>query len=110
MKNLKGKNLPIGRFRNNRIYLKSTMNIISASRRTDIPAFYLKWFLNRIKEGFAKYPNPFSKEVYEVSLKPEEVQCVVFWSKAFRLLLPHLDKELKPYNKIFQFTITGHPK
>jgi hypothetical protein len=39
------------------------MNIISASRRTDIPAFYLEWFNNRIRAGYAKYQNPFSKEI-----------------------------------------------
>jgi hypothetical protein len=36
------------------------MRIISVSRRTDIPAFYAPWFLNRLREGFAGYVNPFA--------------------------------------------------
>ena len=42
--------------------------IISVSRRTDIPAFYGDWFMNRLKEGFAGYINPFGGQKYIVSL------------------------------------------
>ena len=54
--------------------------IISVSRRTDIPAFYGEWFMNRLKEGFAGVVNPFGGQKYIVSLKPEDVRCFVFWS------------------------------
>ncbi len=46
--------------------------IISVSRRTDIPAFYGPWFMNRLKYGFAGHANPFGGQKYVVSLKPED--------------------------------------
>ena len=49
------------------------MHIISASRRTDIPAFYMDWFMNRLDAGSATYPNPFSKQMHTVSLQPDDV-------------------------------------
>ncbi|MBN1898808.1 MAG: DUF1848 family protein, partial [Spirochaetes bacterium] len=49
-------------------------NIISVSRRTDIPAFYSDWFLQRLKEGFTYYINPFDpSRIYRVSLKEKDV-------------------------------------
>ena len=55
--------------------------IISASRRTDIPAFYSPWFFNRIKEGYVLVPNPFnSKMISKVSLNPAVIDCIVFWT------------------------------
>ena len=57
------------------------MKIISASRRTDIPAFYSKWFLNRIRAGFCHWVNPFSRQVYRVSLQPEDCLAIVFWTR-----------------------------
>lgn len=56
--------------------------IISASRRTDIPAFYADWFINRIKSGFLLTKNPFNaKQIKRVSLKPEDVDVIVFWTR-----------------------------
>ena len=56
--------------------------IISASRRTDIPAFYSEWFMRRVEAGFCMVPNPFNaKQVARVSLRPEDVDAIVFWSK-----------------------------
>ena len=87
------------------------MNIISASRRTDIPAFYAEWFMNRVREGHVRWMNPFSKAVYEVSLRPEDVSAIVFWSKNYLPLLPHLDElDQLGYRMVFHFTITGLPK
>lgn len=88
-----------------------SLNIISASRRTDIPAFYMPWLMNRLRAGYVRYPNPFSGEVYSVSLRPEDVHSIVFWSKGYRPLLPHLD-ELKErgYHFYFHYTITGAPQ
>ena len=84
--------------------------IISASRRTDIPAFYGDWFMNRLKEGFAGYVNPFWGQKYTVSLTLDNVACFVFWSKNF---IPFVDK-LKTIDKIgykfyFNYTINGFP-
>ena len=56
--------------------------IISASRRTDIPAFYSQWFFNRIKEGYVLVPNPYHpKMISRISLSPAVVDCFVFWTK-----------------------------
>jgi len=84
--------------------------IISVSRRTDIPAFYGDWFMNRLKEGFAGYINPFGGQKYIVSLKPEDVICLVFWSKNYE---PFIEKlkiiEDMGYKFYFNYTITGLP-
>jgi len=87
------------------------MSIISASRRTDIPAFYGEWFLNRLKEGFALYYNPFNySQVKKVSLKPEDVDAFVFWSKNFKPFLKILKLIDKKYNFVMHYTITALPK
>ena len=82
--------------------------IISASRRTDIPAFYSDWFFNRIKERYVLVPNPYnSKMISRISLDPAIVDCIVFWSKNPAPMLEKLDK-LKEYNYYFQFTLNPH--
>lgn len=56
--------------------------IISASRRTDIPCFYADWFYNRIQEQYVLVRNPMNaRQVSRVSLKPEDVDALVFWTK-----------------------------
>lgn len=85
--------------------------IISVSRRTDIPAFYGEWFIQRLKEGFAGYVNPFGGQRYFVSLKPEDVLCFVFWSKNFTPFIKKLKIiEDMGYNFYFNYTLTGLPK
>lgn len=82
--------------------------IISASRRTDIPAFYSDWFLNRIKERYVLVPSPYnSKMISRISLDPAVVDCIVFWSKNPAPMLEKLDK-LKDYNYYFQFTLNPY--
>jgi hypothetical protein len=85
--------------------------IISASRRTDLPAFYAPWFMNRIRAGFCHVPNPFNPgQVAKVSLRPEDVEVIVFWTRDPRPLLPHLaELEARGYRYYFQFTLTGYP-
>jgi len=84
--------------------------IISASRRTDIPAFYGDWFMGRLKDGFAGVVNPFGGQKYFVSLKSEDVVCFVFWSKNFTPFLENL-KIIKNlgYKFYFNYTVTGLP-
>lgn len=86
--------------------------IISASYKTDIPAFYGKWFVNRIRAGFCRMVNPYnSNQHYEVSLRPEDVDGFVFWTKNLRPFFPALDEvEDKGYPFILQYTINGYPK
>jgi DNA repair photolyase len=88
------------------------MAIISASRRTDIPAFYSEWFMNRIREGFLYVQNPFNAhQVRRVDLSPENVDVIVFWTKNSRPLMSRLDElDEKGYRYYFLFTLTGYPK
>lgn len=53
--------------------------IISASRRTDIPAFYAEWFIKRLQAGFVLVRNPMNfRQVSQIPLVPEDIECVVF--------------------------------
>lgn len=84
--------------------------IVSASRRTDIPTFYSEWFINRIKEGFLHVRNPMNAhQVSRISLTPDVVDCIVFWTKNPIPMLPRID-ELWEYCFYFQFTLTGYGK
>ena len=65
--------------------------ILSVSRRTDIPAFYMPWFMNRLREGYVMVRNPMNyHQVSRVSLSPEVIDCMVFWTKNAIPLTPHL--------------------
>ena len=82
--------------------------IISASRKTDVPAFYSEWFINRIKEGYVYSRNPMNAhQISRIPLNPDVVDCIVFWTKNPIPIIPKLD-ELKDYNYYFQFTLTGY--
>lgn len=86
--------------------------IISASRRTDIPAFFSNWFMNRIREGYCYTVNPFNKnQITKVPLKPEQVDVIIFWTKNPNPLIKHL-KELDEigYRYYFQYTLTPYSK
>jgi hypothetical protein len=86
------------------------MEIVSVSRRTDIPALYMDWFMGRVREGYAVYPNPFGGTLHRVSLLPQEVHSLVFWSKHYGPLLPHLGKLLDMgYATCFHYTINHLP-
>lgn len=82
--------------------------IISASRRTDIPAHYADWFLKRLKEGYALVRNPVNpRQVSRVNLMPEAVEGIVLWTKNPAPLLGRLES-LKPYAHYFQFTLNAY--
>jgi hypothetical protein len=83
--------------------------IVSASRRTDVPAFHARWFLNRIRAGFCHWIHPYTARVRRVSLLPADVLGIVFWTRNPRPLLPHLDAlRADGYPMAFQLTITGY--
>lgn len=86
--------------------------IISASRRNDLPAFFSEWFFNRIKEGFVYVRNPMNpKMVSNISLKPNVVDCLVFWTKNPRPMLSNLFKlDELGYEYYFQFTLNPYGK
>lgn len=81
--------------------------IISASRRTDIPAFYAEWFMNRIHDEKVIVYNPYNKLGQEISLSPKDVDVIVFWSKNYGPMLDKLDELKDKYRLYFLFTITG---
>ena len=84
--------------------------IIQTGMRTDIPAFYSKWFLNRIKEGYVCVRNPYNpKQVTKYSLSPEVVDLIAFCTKNPLPMLPFLD-ELKSYGQYWFVTITPYGK
>ena len=64
--------------------------IISASRSTDIPAFYTDWFFNRLRAGYSLWKNPFNGKSLYVSYK--NTSFIVFWSKNPKPLLGYLDE------------------
>ena len=84
--------------------------IISASRRTDIPAFYAPWLERRLEDGFVLVRNPRNPaQVRRISLAPVDVDCFVFWTKDARPLsglLDRLDGAGYPY--YFQWTVTPY--
>jgi len=85
--------------------------IISASRRTDVPAFYLDWFFFRVHAGYCTVVNPRnSAQVSCVSLAPEDVELVVFWTRDGRRLCREL-AALRAYDRrlLVHWTITGYP-
>lgn len=84
--------------------------ILSVSRRTDIPAFYWEWFLNRVQAGFVDVRNPMNiHRVSRIDIRPEVVDCIVFWTKNAGSIIPHLD-QLKDYKYYFQYTINPYNK
>jgi len=86
------------------------MNIISASRRSDIPAFFADWFMARIRAGYFHRVNPFNRrQITRVSLAPEEVAAFVFWTKDPRPLLPHLaELDRRGFRYYFHFTLNPY--
>ena len=83
--------------------------IISASRSTDIPAFYADWFFHRLKVGYSAWTNPFNGVKSYVSY--QNTRFIVFWSKNPKPLLNHLD-ELKERNIgcYIQYTLNDYVK
>jgi hypothetical protein len=88
------------------IYIYSM--IISASRRCDIPRFRFDWFLRQLEAGYVDVTNPFNAaQVKRVSLRPEDVECLVFWTRDPRPLLAAMPDVYPFYTMI---TLTGYPK
>ena len=81
--------------------------IISASRRTDIPAFYADWFFYRLQKGYSTWTNPFNGVKSYVSYK--NTRFIVFWSKNPQPLLPYLhilkERNIKCY---VQYTLNDY--
>jgi hypothetical protein len=85
--------------------------IISASRRTDIPAFYSKWFIRRIRAGFCYTVNPYNpNQAARISLTPGDVEVIVFWTRNSQPLIPHLGELDKAgFRYYFLYTLLDYP-
>ncbi len=81
--------------------------IINTGQRTDIPAFYAKWFMNRIKEGYVLVRNPYyPKLVTKFLLNNKVVDVIGFCTKNPRPMFQYLD-ELKDFGQFWYVTITA---
>jgi hypothetical protein len=85
--------------------------IISASYRSDIPAFHGEWFLAALAAGEVSVANPYSQRPYLVDLRPEAVDGYVFWTRnarPFARALAAVAAQHKPF--VVQYTILGYPR
>jgi hypothetical protein len=92
--------------------LKERAVIISASRRTDIPAFYTPWFMNRIRAGYCTVPNPYNpSQIAHVSLRPDDVDAIAFSTRNPRPLMPHLmELNQRSFRYYFMISIINNPR
>lgn len=82
--------------------------IIQTGMRTDIPAFYSKWFANRLQEGFVLVRNPYNRtSVTRYEINPEVVDMIGFCTKNPAPMLPYMEL-LKPYHQYWFVTITPY--
>lgn len=83
--------------------------IISASRSTDIPAFYADWFFYRLEKGYSAWTNPFNGKKNYISY--QNTRFIIFWSKNPEKLIPYLDKLEQHSPKIkcyIQYTLNDY--
>jgi hypothetical protein len=84
--------------------------IVSVSRRTDVPAFFGEWFVERLRHGFCLVPNPFNRsQVTRISLARSDVDAFVFWTRfpaPFAPAFDALDRRGDPY--LVLLTLTGY--
>ena len=88
----------------------SNQIVISASRRTDIPAFYMDWFMEQIKKGVFEVTNPYNRRKFIVPATPDKIHTIVFWSKNFApFIIGGFGEKLlrMGYNLFFNFTINS---
>lgn len=85
--------------------------ILNTGGRTDTVQYYTKWLLKRFEEGFAFSRNPlFPNKVIRYDLTPDMVDCVVFCSKNYRSILPHIKEITQRFKTYFHYTITAYGK
>ena len=83
--------------------------IISASRSTDIPAFYAKWFFNRLAKGYCAWYNPFNQQKMYISF--ERCKVIVFWTKNPAPIIPYLPElDKRGIHYYFQVTLNDYIK
>lgn len=88
----------------------SQKKVLSASRRTDIPAFYMDWFMEQLRLGRFHVENPYSRQMSTVPVSPENTDTLVFWSKDFHGFLAGGYGETlmnMGYHLFFNFTVNS---
>lgn len=94
---------------NNKKNIANAPFIISASRATDIPAFYSNWLIDKFEKGYCKKRNPYNQKYEYISL--DKVQFIVFWTKDPKNILENLKYfDKKEINYYFQFTLNDYEK
>jgi Domain of unknown function (DUF1848) len=84
--------------------------IISASYKTDIPAFYGQWFMNRLEAGYCRVLNPYSQQPFTVSLEKSYAEGFVFWTKNIAPFFDNLCRvEEMGFPFIVQYTVNNYP-
>ncbi|ANK83325.1 MAG: hypothetical protein TEF_06970 [Rhizobiales bacterium NRL2] len=84
--------------------------IVSASYRSDIPAFHGPRFLSQLRAGFADVPNPYGSRPYRVSLEAADVDGFIFWTRNARPFREGLAAAGKRAPFVVQYTVTGYPE
>lgn len=85
--------------------------IISASKRTDIPALYSDWFIANLEKGCFYVRNPmYPKNVSIYIFEKSDIDAIVFWTKYPRPMFKHLDYLQSHFNFYFQYSINDYPK
>ncbi|MGE5237528.1 MAG: DUF1848 domain-containing protein [Chloroflexota bacterium] len=81
--------------------------IVSASRATDIPAFYPDWFMHRLRAGFVRWFNKFNGQAHYVSFR--ETRAIVFWTKNAKPMMKHLPElDARGINYYFTYTVNDY--
>ena len=86
--------------------------IVSASRRTDIPAYFGEWLMRRIRAGYCEVANPFNpSRIRRVELDPASVDCFVFWTRHPKSLYPYLiELDRRGFSFYFTWTVLDYPR
>jgi len=88
----------------------AVLMIVSASYRTDIPAFYAGWLMDRLDAGFVRVRNPYGGRPSTVSLRSGAVDGFVFWTRNAAPMARHWDQVRRVAPFYLQFTLTAYPR
>jgi len=84
--------------------------ILNTGNRTDIPAFFSEWFINRVREGFVLARNPFfPNQVTRFRIDPKLVDIIAFCTKNPAPMLPYMD-QISSFKQFWFVTITPYGK
>lgn len=86
------------------------MTIIFASYKTDIPAFCGDWFRARRMAGSCDVRNAWNGKTFRASLRDEDCDGFVFWTRNDRPFRDELDRTVKTHPFMVQYTVTGYPR